>query len=99
MDEALLIVVYNLAEFVNKVPSCSLAGLLLNQAVEAADKGLTDSQSNENEACQLQQDNKGFAFDATGTYKLDFDCDHSVDGNCAAALKTYQETVLQRSFR
>jgi len=68
------------------------------QDAEAADKGLTDSRSNENEACQLQQDNKGFAFDATGTYKLDFDCDHSVAGNCAAALKTYQETVLQKMF-
>ena len=44
----------------------------------------------ENEACQLKQDSKGFAFDATGPYKLDFDCDHSVAGNCAAALMTYQ---------
>ena len=64
------------------------------QAAEAADKGLTDSRSSENEACQLKQDNKGFAFDATGKYKLDFDCDHSVAGNCAAALKT---TGSQRS--
>jgi len=68
------------------------------RAAEDADKSATDSRSNQNEACQLQQDNKGFAFDATGNYKLDFACDHSIAGNCAAALKTYQETVLQKMF-
>ena len=51
------------------------------QAAEAADTGLTDSRSSENEACQLKQDNEGFAFDATGKYKLDFDGGHSVAGN------------------
>ena len=32
----------------------------------------------ENYACQPQQNNKGFSFDAFGKYKMDFDCDHSV---------------------
>ena len=49
-------------------------------AAEAAEKSLASYQSNENEACQLQQDSKGFSFDASGKYKQDFDCDHSVAG-------------------
>ena len=51
-----------------------------------------------NDACQLQQGNKGFSFDASGTYKLDFDCDHSIAGNFQDAPKAYQETVLQKMF-
>ena len=42
-----------------------------------------------------QQDNKGFTLDANGKYKLDFTRDHTVDGNCATALKAYQ-VVLQK---
>jgi hypothetical protein len=68
------------------------------QASESAEQSLTDSRSNENEACQLQQDNQGFKFDATGKYTMEFACDHSVDGNCKAALKTWQESVLQKMF-
>ena len=34
------------------------------QAAEAAEQSLTSSRSNENEACQLQQDNKGFTYAA-----------------------------------
>ena len=51
-----------------------------------------------NDACQLQQGNKGFSFDASGKYKLNFVCDHIVAGNRAAALKANQETVLQKLF-
>lgn len=68
------------------------------QSAEASEQSLTDSRSNENEACQLQQDNKGFKFDAMGKYKLDFECDHSVAGNCRLALKTWQESALQQMF-
>jgi len=68
------------------------------QAAEAADKSLTDSRSNEEEACQLQQDNKGFKFDAADKYKLEFECDHSKAGNCADQLKKWQESVLQKMF-
>jgi len=68
------------------------------QAAEGAEKSLTSSRSNEKEACQLQQDNKGFALDAAaGKYKnqMNFACDLSA-GNCDAALKTFEETVLKR---
>ena len=62
---------------------------------------LADSRTNQNEACQLQQDNEGFSSDANGKYKLVFACDHSVAGKSLLdslkdALKAYQVTVLQR---
>jgi len=74
---------------------CAVDEQAKRQAAEAAEKSHEDSRNNENEACQLQQDNKGFSLDANGKYKLDFECDHSADGNCAAALKAYQ-AVLQK---
>jgi len=77
---------------------CAAEEQAKRQSAEASEQSLTDSRSNENEACQLQQDNKGFKFDATGTYKLDFDCDHSVAGNCQLALKAWQESTVQKMF-
>jgi len=75
---------------------CVVSEQAKRQEAESADKAFSDSRNNANEACQLQQDNKGFAYDATGKFKLDFACDHSVAGNCAAALKAYKETVLEK---
>jgi len=66
------------------------------QAAEAAEQSLTSSRSNENEACQLQQDNKGFTFDATGKYKLDFACDFMIAGNCTAALQAWNQKDLEK---
>ena len=67
------------------------------KAAGAAENSL-EILGNENEACQLQLNNKGFSFNASGKYKLDFDCDHIVAGNRTDALKAYQETVLQKLF-
>ena len=52
-----------------------LDGLLSWQRGRRALQSLTFSRSNENEACQLQQDNEGLTFDATGKFKLNFACD------------------------
>ena len=72
-----------------------LAERTQRQAAEVAEKRLADSRTNENKACQLQQDSGGFSPIANGKYKLAFDCNHSAAGNCAAALKAY-ETVPKR---
>ena len=69
---------------------CADAERAKRQAAEVAEKSLADSRTNENEACQLQQDNKGFSSGANGKYKLDFDCDHSAAGTCAASQKAYE---------
>jgi hypothetical protein len=66
------------------------------QAADAAEQSLTSSRNNENEACQLQQDNKGFAFDATGKYTLSFSCDFMIAGNCTAALNSWNQNDLQK---
>jgi len=75
---------------------CAAAEQAKRQAAEAAEKSMSSSRSNEKEACQLQQDNKGFAFDtAAGKYKMSLECDFSV-GNCDAQLQTLQETMLKK---
>jgi len=65
------------------------------QAAEAAEKSLTSSRSNENEACQLQQDNKDFDWDATGKYKLEFGCDFG-QGDCPAAIQSFNTSTVQK---
>ena len=43
----------------------------MRQIVEVAEKSVTWLGNYQTEACQLQQNNEGFAFDATGQHKLD----------------------------
>jgi len=52
---------------------------------------LADSRSNENQACQLKEDSKGFAF--ASTQDLGFECDHGVDGQCDQQLQTFGTKV------
>ena len=59
-------------------------------------QSLASSRSNENEACQLQQDNKGFTFEATGRCKLNFACDFMFAGNGAAAQAANHLQVVGR---
>ena len=47
---------------------CVAAEWAMRQAVEAAEQSVTWLGNYQKEACQLQQDNKGFAFDVTGKY-------------------------------
>jgi len=65
------------------------------QDVEAKDADLTTSRSNQEEACQLQQDNRGFTFDGKDKYSLQFSCDH-IKGDCEAQLANWQATVLDK---
>ena len=61
-------------------------------------KSLTSSRSNENSAGQLQQDNRGFRFEATGKYKVSFAC-FMIAGiaRCAAGMepKDFEKSVHQ----
>lgn len=75
---------------------CAAVEKTKRQDAEAAEQSLTSARTSENEACQLQQDNKGFAFDATGKYKLDFACDFMVDGNCSAAIGSWNQGTIQK---
>jgi len=65
------------------------------QAAEAAEKSLTTSRSNEDEACQLQQDSSPFEFDATEKYKLDFECDF-LEKTCTSALQSFNTTIVEK---
>merc|ERR1719384_1358232 len=65
------------------------------QTIEAASKSLASSRSNENEACQLQQDNKDFAFDASGKYNFEVACDFAV-GDCASKMEAFVAETLKK---
>merc|ERR550525_1830239 len=62
------------------------------KVVEDAEKSLATSRSNEKAACQLQQDNKGFAYTAQQK-GLGFKCDFSVDGHCAGELGAFKKKL------
>merc|ERR1719384_996312 len=65
------------------------------QTIEAASKSLASSRSNENESCQLQQDNKDFAFDAAGKYDFKVTCDFAV-GDCDAKMQAFIANTLKK---
>jgi hypothetical protein len=66
------------------------------QVAEHAEQSLADAQQVETQVCQQHQDNTGFKYDGAGKFKMDFGCDHSVDGSCELALKTWEEAALQK---
>jgi len=70
---------------------CVAAEQAKRKEAEDAEKSLTASRSNENEACQLQQDNKDFAYAAEKD--LGFKCDLSVHGHCEGELGAYKKTL------
>merc|ERR1719384_1070200 len=65
------------------------------QTIEAASKSLASSRSNENEACQLQQDNKDFTFDAAGKYEFEVKCDFAL-GDCASKMEAFVANTLKK---
>jgi len=76
--------------------TCAADEQAKRQVAEHAEKSLTDAQSVESTVCQNHQDNTGFKYDGAGKFTMDFACDHSVAGSCEAALKTWEETALQK---
>jgi len=46
-------------------------------------------------ACQLQRDDKDFAFDATGKYTLDFTCNF-MTGDCGTSLQTSKKDPIEK---
>merc|ERR1719251_617727 len=74
---------------------CDLEEQRKRQAIEAAAEHLTSSKSSEQAACQLQQYNKGFSFDATGKYNFTVQCDFSVP-NCAERVKAFEAGTLEK---
>jgi len=75
--------------------ACAADEQAKKQAAEAAEKSLSSSRSNENEVCQLQQDNKGFAFDGAGKYTKKFECDFS-QGDCDAKLQAFSDGAIKK---
>jgi len=71
---------------------CIAAEQAKRKEAEDAEKSLTASRSNENEACQLQQDSKDFAY-ATEKKDVGFKCDLSVDGTCEGELGAFKNTL------
>merc|ERR1719384_2493890 len=74
---------------------CVAAEQAKREAFEDATKKHTTSRSNEKEACQLQQDASDFNFDATGKYRMNWTCDHSL-GDCDENLQTWSVDELKR---
>merc|ERR1719384_2639522 len=74
---------------------CIAAEQAKRQAFEEAEKKHTTSRSNEKEACQLQQDASPFEFDATGKYRMNWTCDHSL-GDCDENLQTWSVDEIKR---
>jgi hypothetical protein len=61
-------------------------------AIEEAEKTLTQSRSNTNEPCQLQEDRKMYSWDPEAA-ALKFDCDISAHGNCDKQMQNYQTQI------
>lgn len=59
----------------------------LLEASEAAERSLSDSRSNENEACQLEQDTAQFSDDAP-VEDLAYTCDTRIRGDCGRTATT-----------
>merc|ERR1719384_1332504 len=74
---------------------CAAEEQAKRQTIEAASKSLASSRSNENEACQLQQDNKDFNFDAAGKYMFEVKCDFAV-GDCASKMEAFVTNTLKK---
>jgi len=55
-------------------------------ALDLAEKSLATSQGNEQQACQLKENNKDFAFSSSEEFA--FKCDHGVEGECDQQLAT-----------
>jgi len=62
------------------------------QAFEQAQKRLADAQSNEAEACQMQQDNAMFSYSADKS-SLSFEC--VLSGNCNEKHQSFRQAVEQ----
>jgi len=62
------------------------------QAAEDAQVKLTAAVDAETKACQLQQDNRHFSFQA-GEVDLSVHCDHGIDGNCAQELQSFEKVL------
>jgi len=60
-------------------------------ALDLAEKSLATSQGNEQQACQLMENNKDFAFSSDQEFA--FKCDHGVEGECDEQLATMLNTL------
>jgi len=71
--------------------SCVAQELEKKEFHETRQDKLATAQGADEEACTLQQKNKGFTFTAGDEYNFDFKCDHGIEGQCAEKLAAFKK--------
>jgi len=65
------------------------------KTAEDADEALENAKEEEQKACQLQEDNKGFAY--SSDVSPSFECDHGVAGQCDDAIAGFEAELNKMS--